>query len=161
MTAVSRGRGLARVAALWALGALSAACDGTESIVPEDWETSLVEIRDCRSAPYHNLEHVRLLVDEASIDMFETCTADPDACGEPFPEGALFVKPQYDDPDCTELVRISATRREHAASAPGEDGWRWQELDASGSVTQDGQPASCVNCHDQCAGYDTRCAMDP
>jgi hypothetical protein len=152
----------ARTFAMISAFALAATgCDGTESIVPEDWETSLVEIRDCRLGPEHGLEFIRLLVDPGSVDSFETCTADPDACSEPFPAGALFVKPQYADQDCTELVRISATLREHAASSPGGEGWRWQEIDVDGRVEIDGQPASCTSCHDHCAGFDTRCAMDP
>jgi hypothetical protein len=149
------------VACVVVLAAWLGGCDGSEPIISEDWESSLVEIRDCRLGPEHGLEFVRLLVDEGSVDQFETCTADPEACSEPFPEGALFVKPQYADQDCTELVRISATMREVAASSPGNEGWRWQELDADRRVELDGQPSACTSCHDHCAGFDTRCAMDP
>jgi hypothetical protein len=143
------------------LALAAAGCDGSEPIVSEGWESSLVEIRDCRLGVEHDLEFVRLFVDPGSVEAFEACTVDPDACSDPFPEGALFVKPQYADDGCTELVRVSATLREHAASAPGHEGWRWQELDADLRVTLDGQPAACTSCHDHCTGFDTRCAMDP
>lgn len=143
---------------------LSGGCGegGADPIVPQDWESTLVEARDCRHSAEHDLEHVRLFISPEWADHFDACVVEGGDCTEPFGEGALLVKPQYADADCTELLRVTASLREHPASTPGADGWRWQEVTADGRVVVDGAPEGCTSCHARCAGsYDLRCAMDP
>jgi hypothetical protein len=148
-----------------AVAFLAAGCGGDESldpIVPDDWETALVEARDCRLSVEHELEYVRLFISPEWAAHFDACVEADSGCTEPFGEGALLVKPQYADADCTDLLRVTASLRETAAAAPGPDGWRWQEVTADGRVVLDGAPASCTHCHTLCEGsYDLRCAMDP
>jgi hypothetical protein len=133
-----------------------------EPVFPADWETALVEVRDCRLSAEHDLEYVRLFISPAWAEHFDRCVVPGGDCDEPFGEGALLVKPQYADPECSELVRLSVSLREEPASAPGPDGWRWQEATADGTVILDGAPEGCTRCHEACDdNYDLRCAMDP
>jgi hypothetical protein len=131
-------------------------------VFPATWEADLTEVRDCRLSVEHDLEYVRLFVSPEWASHYDTCAAPGSTCTEPFGEGALFLKPQYADPACSDLVRISATLREHAVASPGPEGWRWQETTPEGRILQDGAPRVCVQCHEECDGsYDLRCAIDP
>lgn len=137
-----------------------------EPLVGDDWASSLLEVRTCRASPDHDLEHVALWLDAASKPLWERCVdafpSGDSTCTEVFPEGALFVKPQYLDPACTQLARISVARKDSTFTATG--GWHWQEIafdDGVGSVSQDGALTRCAGCHATCSGYDQRCYMDP
>ncbi|MEN9578105.1 MAG: hypothetical protein RJA70_1114 [Pseudomonadota bacterium] len=131
-----------------------------DAVFPINWEQSLVELRDCRRSIDHELEFVRLFASKDAAAPYEECVTRGE-CDEPFASGSIFLKPQYRDAECRELVRYSAVKREQPAKAPGPAGWRWQEVLASGKVVADGAPSECVGCHAQCDGsYDLRCAMD-
>jgi hypothetical protein len=145
-------------------------------LVPSDWEDSLVEMRDCRQSIDHQLEFVRLLVSENVAPDYERCVTRGE-CDEPFEAGSLFLKPQYRDADCKDLVQFTLSKREQRVSRPGTEGWRWQVVRADGNVELDAvapndtapndtatndTAASCTSCHSQCDGsFDLRCAMDP
>jgi len=132
--------------------------DAPRSLLPADWETSLVSLRGCRQGPEHDLEYVRLLADPGSAADYDRCAVPDGTCTTPFAEGALFVKPQYADAGCTELVRFSLAKKDGDFAASG--GWRWQELDAAGEVKLDGALQRCAHCHASCEGsFDSRCYM--
>lgn len=148
------------------------ACDSEASapakIYPTDWRTSFVEARGCRASPDHDLEHVALWVDAASKIRWDDCVdAFPDGdstCTERFAEGATFLKPQYADAACTQLVRLSIAKKDSARFA-SSGGWHWQEVLVDGAgrerVSLDGAVERCSGCHALCPGFDQRCYMDP
>jgi len=155
----------------WSALAL-AACDdearAPAKIYPADWRTSYVEVRGCRASPDHDLEHVALWIDPASQAKWDTCVdAFPEGgstCADPFPDGATFLKPQFSDPACTQLVRLSIAKKD-AARFASSGGWHWQEVLVDGAgreaVSKDGDVPRCSGCHALCDGYDQRCYMDP
>lgn len=147
--------------------ASSLGCDdgdaAPERIYPTDWATSFVEVRGCRPSPDHSLENVALWIDPASKELFERCVVYDSTCTEVFPEGATFLKPQYADAACTDLVRLSIARKEPGFDDAG--GWHWQEViydtPTKSHVSKDGADKSCWSCHATCDGsYDMRCVMD-
>lgn len=144
---------------------LAVACDdepaGPEPVFSADWATAYVQVRDCRLSIEHELDHMRVLADPASAARYRRCVTPELPCNEPFPAGAVIVKAQYRDADCTDLRRITAVRREPEAPAEA-GGWRWQAAGADGAVTEDGSLRSCVGCHRGCdPAYDLMCSMDP
>lgn len=163
------GRGM-RIGVAALLAAAAAGCDdggepAIESVVPPDFETRWVELRDCRQSIEHELEYVRLLADADTAAMYARCVVESSPCSEPFATGATLVKPHYRDAQCTELTGYTAARREAPGESDDASGWRWQVLDADGHVERDGELADCVSCHTTLcgpgAGYDLRCVMDP
>lgn len=140
--------------------------DGPTSLLSDDWRSTYLEVRGCRASPDHDLEHVALWMDPASKVKWDTCVdAFPEGgstCTEGFPEGATFVKPQYLDGACTQLLRISIAKKDRRFAETG--GWHWQEIAFDGereSITKDGAQPRCVGCHATCDGFDQRCYMDP
>lgn len=168
----------ATLSALALLGALSLALTGCDDdpevaadagvpVFPADYLSSFTEVRDCRQSIEHELEYVRLLVPADQAAEISRCMTPGTTCDAALPVGTLLVKPQYLDPGCTDLLRVTAARRETAAAAGDRAAWRWQEVTAAGAVTVDGDgsegaAARCVGCHAACdPGWDLRCVMDP
>lgn len=146
-------------------------CDEPESdpadagvpVFADEWASTYVELRGCRLSIEHELEHIRVLADPATAAQFGACLdAEPGPdCDQPFSEGAVLLKAQYRDDDCTDLLGFTAVRRQADAPAAG-GGWRWQAVEPDGAVTLDGAPPSCVGCHQTCEGPgNLLCAMDP
>lgn len=89
------------------------------------------------------------------------------ACRVPFPEGARFLKYEYEHAGCEDddLVSIVVTERLADDSYPNGWDWRWQRIAPDGTVEEDGAPGRCLNCHiDHCGevpyGWDLRCVPD-
>jgi len=74
------------------------ACGGGDpaSIVPDDYASSYVQVRDCRSSGDHDLNHIRVLADPRAVDAYRLRD-------RPFPTGAVVLKEEYDfsDDTCT------------------------------------------------------------
>jgi hypothetical protein len=127
-----------------------------------DFEQTFVEVRGCRPSIEHDLEYVRLLVHPDAVDTYRRCVVPSSPCSpsDGFTDGALLVKAQYLNPQCTDLLRWTAVQKDSSSSTGG--GWRWQEVSADRQVTQDGAPSACTSCHAKCEdAFDLRCVMDP
>lgn len=130
----------------------------------------LIEIVPCRQSHEHELNHVRTVANPAAAEQFRRCVIDPHAaaepCAEPFPEGSLFVKYEYELPGCLpeDFKGISANLKLAPDSYPAGRDWQWQKLSSRFKVEEDGAPAVCLICHlDHCSGlkgHDLRCLPD-
>lgn len=124
-------------------------------MVPETYASSYLEVRDCRRSADHDLEYIRVLADPAAAATYQ----DRDA---PFTEGSVVVKEQYRNEDCTDLVRLTAMRKEAAGFDPATGDWQWQELSPDFTVNEEINPQRCIGCHTLCgaapAGHDFTCA---
>ena len=131
---------------------------------------ALVEIVSCRQSHEHELNHVRTVANPAAAEQFRRCVLDPHAadepCAEPFPEGSLFVKYEYELPGCLpeDFKGISANLKLAPDSFPAGRDWQWQKLSSRFAVEENGAPAVCLICHlDHCSGlkgHDLRCLPD-
>lgn len=131
---------------------------GPEPAFPADYAASYTEVRDCRQSGDHDLNIIRILADPAALGPY----VDRD---QPFPEGAVVLKEEYefDDMTCegpikqwTVMVRL----------ADGENAeqldWHWQKVDAERQVATENEP-KCYGCHTGCTpaadGYEYTCAV--
>lgn len=156
-----------RTLALWlpVLALAGTACPGddgddggAEPFFPEDYEESYVELRNCRGSGDHDLNNIRILVDAAARAAYEGRV-------EPFPEGAVVIKEEYDFGDTTcagELRQWTVMRKLPSGSAPELLDWSWQQVDAARRVV-DEDPQRCIGCHQGCGsapdGYDGTCSI--
>lgn len=159
-----------RVLALGLAGIVAGACpgddgdddgdDGVEPAFPDDYEASYVEVRNCRGSGDHDLHNIRILVDPTAAAAYEGRT-------EPFGEGAVVMKEEYDfgDVSCSgDIVQWTVMRKLAEGSSPQTLGWAWQQVDLSRRVVaEDGQ--RCISCHQGCGvapdGYDWTCSIPP
>ena len=132
-------------------------------------ETTIDELEllfPCRHSHEHELRHVEIWADPAAAQQYRDCLFDRQNCDEPFFEGALFFKREFEYRDCKDEDLVSYTVNLKLAPNERPDGgdWQWQRLDPQFNVVEDGAPAYCVNCHEEhCAppnGYDLRCLPD-
>ncbi len=131
---------------------------GAEPLFPADVEARYTEVRPCMPSGDHNLNNVRILVDDAALDPYLERTA-------PFPEGAVVVKPEYDFGDATcagDVVRWTVMRKLPAGSAAGTLDWAWQTVEVDRTVLDEDLP-QCISCHRGCGvapdGHDGTCAI--
>ena len=153
----------AKTASKWALAcaaaaSLLAAC-GTDvepiaAIWQPDFETALVEVRNCRLSP---AEHDGFSVRVFANPLAKQPYLDNDAL---LPEGALLVKGEYDDANCTVLARVSAMRKGAVGSDAALGDWRWQRGTPAGTVEAAANVQSCAGCHSGCKARDYACT-DP
>ncbi len=147
------------------LGACSSESEASGALVTDVDLPGLVEVHACAHSHEHDLRHVQIFADPQSADLFQTCVIDQD-CTEPFPPGSLFVKREYDLEGCKpeNLTSITATLKLEPGELPEGGDWQWQRMDPDLTVTDDGAPAVCLNCHeDHCSepfGFDLRCVPD-
>lgn len=141
------------------------ACDGPEPpppgpepLFPADYASTYTEVRNCRKGGEHELNVIHVL-------------ASPSAAGpytnrdQPFPEGAVLVKEEYDFSDTAcegPITRWTVMSRLAEGSSPDTLDWRWQTVDADRNVV-DQDAARCHACHADCTpdvdGYEGTCTV--
>lgn len=132
---------------------------GPQPVFPDDAELQWAEMRDCRHSHEHELRRIRVF---ASPDAEAPYAAlSPDV---PYPVGAVLVKLEYDDADCSQLLGYTAFEKLPPGSAPEAGDWLWQRVDLDRKVVEEGAIIRCINCHEEhCAppyGYDLTCAEE-
>lgn len=145
------------VAALFALAGCSSnepAPEAEAPFFPEDFRERLTQVRDCRESP---AEHDGFFVNVYASRSAARAYTDG---VYPFEEGTLLVKGEYDDPDCSELARVSAMRRLPDGSDSSLGDWEWQRTSADFEVLHDTPQKSCAGCHRACEASDFACT-DP
>jgi hypothetical protein len=129
---------------------------GADPIFPADFASTFQEVRPCMRSGDHDLNHVRIVVNQTGHDAFVTRSG-------PFPEGTLIVKVEYADPTCSDLTGYTSMRRDAAGSSPEAGDWTWQRLDENRKVERTGNIPECVSCHATCGfppdGHDWTCAI--
>ncbi len=143
---------------------LLAACgdDGDEPseeqpAFPADYADSYTEVRDCRPSADHDLMNIRILADQAALDAYESRD-------EPFPEGAVVLKEEYDfgDDNCSGEIQQWTVMQKLPKGDNDNLGWLWQRVDDERNITRTND-ARCVGCHTGCGvapdGYEGTCAI--
>lgn len=126
-------------------------------VFPSDYATTYTEVRDCRQSGDHDLNVVRVLADPAALAAYSDRT-------EPFPEGAVVLKEEYEfgDVDCTGPITQWTVMEKLAVGAdPANLDWFWQRVDGDGTVLDENLPR-CAACHQACVppdGYDGTCTV--
>lgn len=153
------------IAALALVGLVShGACEreetepAAEPFIPADVETRYAEVRPCMPSGDHDLNNVRILVDDAAEAPYLERA-------EPFPTGAVVAKAEYDfgDTACAmPPIQWTVMRKLPVGSAPDTLDWAWQTIDADRVVVDEDLPR-CIGCHTGCGkppdGYDGTCAI--
>jgi hypothetical protein len=140
------------VACALALGGCERDDDPPPSLLPESYPAGFSEVRDCRFSVEHSSVNIRILADAPARAVFEDESY-------PFPEGALVVKEEYRDMQCTELVGYTLMERRGAGDEEAMDGWAWQRLDERRIVIGPEDARACAGCHRSCTeGRDGVCA---
>lgn len=158
---------LARIATLVLITGLLSGCPGddgnddagaVEPDFPADYESSYVEVRNCRPSGDHNLNNIRILADPAALEPYQGRV-------EPFPVGSVVLKEEFDfgDADCSGPIKQwTVMRRLETGSSPDTLDWAWQRVDATRRVLGEDEP-TCIGCHQGCGvapdGYDWTCAL--
>lgn len=131
---------------------------GVEPFFPEDYETSYVEVRDCRGSGDHDLNNIRILVDPAARLSYEDRQ-------DPFPEGAVVLKEEYDFGDIAcegDIKQWTVMRKLAPDSSPATLDWAWQQVDIDRRIVGEDLPR-CISCHQGCGippdGHDWTCAV--
>ena len=128
-----------------------------EPLFPDDYAASYQEVRDCRSSTEHGLIYVRVLADQAALAPYRDRMA-------PFPDGAVVLKEEYDDPDCAgPVAQWTVMAKEADGSDPDNLDWRWQTVDRDRTVIGENAPR-CAACHATCGeppkGYGGTCTVE-
>lgn len=124
-----------------------------EPLFPEDFAATYQEVRNCRRSGDHDLNYIRILASPDAFDPYQGRTA-------PFPVGAVVLKPEYADEQCTDLAGFTVMRKEPAGFDPEIGDWSWQRLTADREVLPVDEQR-CIGCHRVCVapmGYDFTCA---
>ena len=160
---MSQLRTYALCAPLLAAGLGLIGCPGDEDPIvepdfPADYASSYVEVRDCRGSGDHDLNNIRILASPSALAPYRDRL-------DPFPEGAVVLKEEYDFGDFScegPIKQWTVMRRLADDSAPDTLDWAWQRVDAERVVVdEDGQ--RCIGCHTGCGvepeGYEWTCAV--
>lgn len=131
---------------------------GPEPAFPEDYASSYTEVRDCRQSGDHDLNIIRILADPAALGPY-------DNRDQPFPEGAVVLKEEYefDDMMCEGAIKQWTVMVRLADGDNAEQlDWHWQRVDADRQVATENE-AKCYGCHTGCTpdtdGYENTCAV--
>lgn len=154
-----------RLAAVLLAAALLAGCgdgeapdSGGDVYFPADYAATYTEVRNCRPSGDHDLNTVRILADSAALEAYNSRN-------EPFPEGAVVLKEEYEfgDDTCSgELVQWTVMKRLAEGSSPETLDWDWQSVDRDRNVSSQ-NAGRCIGCHQGCGvapdGYQGTCAV--
>lgn len=125
---------------------LAGACGGYKhdpnTVFPQGWKASYVKVSDCEKSGDHNPGFVEVYVSPETEAAFKA--------GGPYPEGSVFLKPQYHDDKCTDFALWTAMKKGPKGSDPAAEDWRWQTVYGGGELKQDGPSKFCTDCHSNC-----------
>jgi sugar lactone lactonase YvrE len=128
--------------------------EGPDPILPADYLTSYIEVRDCRFSQEHGGVYIRVLTNpEAATAYRENAN--------PLPAGTVVVKEEYSDGcESADLVRWRVMRKEPPGFDSGDGDWHWQMLTPRREVVEDVKD-SCISCHRQleCRERDYMCTL--
>jgi Cytochrome P460 len=132
--------------------------DGPPPLFPADYGDTYVELRGCRHSLEHSLVQIRVMVEPQAVAPYDNHV-------DPFPEGSIIVKEEYNDSDeaCADPIEnFTLMQKLAVGSSPDTLDWRWQKVTAARQVT-DSDGRGCINCHSDCGfpptGYDATCTM--
>lgn len=132
--------------------------EGPPPDFPADYESTYVEVRNCRGSGDHDLNQIRILADPAALAPYQNRT-------DPFPVGSIVLKEEYEFGDMTcsgPIKQWTVMRKLEPGSADDTLGWAWQRVDADRRVLDEDEPR-CIGCHQGCGvapdGYDWTCAL--
>jgi hypothetical protein len=152
---------LARLTAVVALSACAQVdSPNPEIVLPDDYRTTFVEARSCRSTLEHASE-VGAGAESAVVVKVRPDQKDLFEAGGPFPVGTLIVKEQYRDLQCTALANYTVMRKQEAGYDPAGGDWSWYRLDDRSHVLVSGKIATCSSCHAICGKSRDRTCVDP
>jgi hypothetical protein len=161
MMARTRWNALPLTLALLALGGCPAddvQDGGPEPDFPADYESSYVEVRNCRGSGDHDLNNIRILASPSALAPYQDRL-------EPFPVDSVVLKEEYDFGDLTcegPIKQWTVMRRLPDGSSPDTLDWAWQRVDLQREVVEE-DAARCIGCHQSCGqapdGYGWTCAM--
>ncbi len=155
---------LSSVVALATCGTPTPAPDASApSLVPSDYRSRFVEVRNCRATIEHLsaastgavTNAIRVLINPEASRLYL-------ANAIQLPAGTLVIKEEFDDDRCAHLTGWTVMRKEPGFDDPHGD-WHWQRVRASdGRALEDGRVSRCFNCHNRpaCTRRDWQCT-DP
>jgi hypothetical protein len=128
------------------------------SLLPADYASRFLVVRDCRNSIDHDLNRILIKADPTIAPLYLDGPF-------PLPAGAVIVKEEFSDPGCTNRVGYTLMHKEAPGTAASYGDWRWQKLDATGRVLLDGvgiggTVTRCASCHaaTDCRARDFTCA---
>jgi len=122
-----------------------------EPVLPADYQTTFVEVRNCRSSIEHNSVFVVVRTAPAAAPIYQGGPF-------PFPAGTVVVQEEYADARCMQRTRWTVMKKEgEGYDAAGGD-WSWYTLDRFQRTIEKGKLAHCVRCHMECRARDFTCA---
>jgi sugar lactone lactonase YvrE len=130
--------------------------EGPEPILPEDYRSTFVEVRDCRFSLEHGGVYMRVLASPEAAEAYQNNE-------NPLPVGSVIVKEEFRDDHCDEveeLLRWRVMRKEEPGFDPVDGDWHWQLLTPRREVVEDTKD-SCISCHIQpdCVLRDYMCTL--
>ncbi|HMY15620.1 MAG TPA: cytochrome P460 family protein [Polyangium sp.] len=129
------------------LGALIMGCQveiDPNAFFPQDYETQMSLVGDCRVSSTHSDPYYKFYVTTSSKDAF--------VAGMPLPEGTVLLKAQYRDKTCEELNRWTVMKKREAGFDAANNDWEWQNIDPEGQIAEQGKLGYCASCHTPCPG---------
>lgn len=114
-----------------------------DSFFPEDWKSTYKKKKACTKSPTHGGQYVEVWVNPEGEAAF-------DDRSRVVPLEAVFLKPQFEDSDCTEPTWWTVMKPKEVA-ADGKVTWIWQRAELDGSLSINGEGGFCNSCHVGCA----------
>ena len=158
-----RQLGLFAIATIAAAAASLGSCSGgASSLIPADYRSTFVMVRNCRMTTEHTapaghpttITNIVVYVNSSSAAAYN-------ANANPLPVGTVVLKEEHDDPGCNHVVAYSLGRKESAGYDPAHGDWHWQHILATGAVETDGRTPTCntSSCHSApaCLARDFMC----
>jgi hypothetical protein len=124
---------------------------GSDAFFPSNFRTAYDRVRDCRLSVEHDLVHIVVYSDPDSTDRY----LNEDY---PFESGAVIVKEEFADEECSERIGFTVMRKAEAGEHEDTLGWEWQSLDAN-RVLVPSNVAQCTTCHSPCNARDYTCTL--
>jgi hypothetical protein len=124
---------------------------GSDAFFPSNFRTSYDRVRDCRLSIEHDLVHIVVYSDPDSTDRY----LNEDY---PFQSGAVIVKEEFADEECSERSGFTVMRKAESGEHEDTLGWEWQSLDANRDLVPS-NVAQCTACHSDCDARDYTCTL--
>jgi hypothetical protein len=115
----------------------------TSQILPPDYKSTYLLARNCRYSTTHG-HFIKVLTNSVETNdayMAGNCI---------LPRDSLILAEEYDTATCALLTGMTLMYK-NASYDPSHNDWRWQKLDDTRNILEDGRVQTCIDCHQKCS----------
>lgn len=124
-----------------------------EVVFTENFRATYKKVASCKKSAHPQADYIETWMSpagKATWDAMAVQLANQDTSTVVFPEDTVFVKAQFEDSACEDLVNFTVMKKLKEGTATKYGDWKWQFVGDDGACFNCDAATDCSGCHSGC-----------